>query len=74
MFEAFFNKFKTLADHHQVIFALIIALCIICVTWGVEKILEFYIFPNKPLVGYIVLIISGLLLLWVLQHFILHII
>lgn len=74
MFATFFNKFKTLADHHQIIFALIIALSVICVTWAIEKILEHYIFPTKPLYGYIILILGGLVLLWLTQHFVLHVI
>jgi hypothetical protein len=74
MFREIFNKLHTFADHHQLCIALFIGFCIICVTWGVEKLLEEYIFTKKSFFSYIVAVLGGLLLLWVAQHCILHVI
>lgn len=74
MFSKIVEKINTFGDHHQTLFAVIIAFAIICCSWGVEKILEEYVFPHKPLYGYIATIMGGLLLLWLTKHFILHVI
>ena len=73
MFSEFFTKFNTFASHHQIIFALLIALCVIVITWAIEKILEEYIFYDKPLRGYLIAIFGGLLTLWLIQHFVLRV-
>jgi hypothetical protein len=68
-----FRKLSTLGDHHQLLFSLLIALSIICISWAIERILEDYIFPHKPLYGYIVTLLMGLFVLWLTKHFILHV-
>lgn len=72
MFERIFNKFTTFADHHQVMFAIIIGFAFIITTWGVEKLLEHYFFPKRPQIGYFCAVVLGLITLWITQHFILH--
>lgn len=74
MFSEVIDKISSFADHHQAIFAAVVGVSIITVSWGVEKMLETHLFPNKPMYGYITAILSGLLLLWFTQHFILHVI
>jgi|LakMenEpi03Aug12_release.lakeMendotaPanAssembly.Ray.scaffolds.fasta_scaffold3907910_1 hypothetical protein len=74
MFSKLLDKISEFADHHQAIFAFIITFSVICLTWGVEKMLESYLFPQKPIFGYLTAIISGLTLLWLTQHYILHVI
>ncbi len=74
MLQKIFQKVIRLADHHQAMFALIVTLCFILLGWGVEKLLETYLFPKKPVYGYIFAVIVGLALLWLTQHYILHVI
>ena len=69
MFANFFQKIGTFADHHQLLIAGIIAFSIISLTWGIEKLLETYLFPNKPNIGYATAIIVGLTLLWIIKHY-----
>lgn len=69
MFANFFQKLSSFADHHQLLIAGIIAFSITSLTWGVEKLLESYLFPNKPRLGYAVAIIVGITLLWVTKHY-----
>lgn len=73
MLKEFIGKLNDFATHHQLFFAALIGLSIICVSWGIEKILEYYIFPQKKLADYIIAIVSGLTLLLFIQHFILHV-
>lgn len=72
MFENVWNKLSQFADHHQAIFAVIVGFSIICLSWGVEKILDHYLFSIKKPYGYLVAIAFGLSLLWLTQHYILH--
>ncbi len=74
MFEKLFTKISTFADHHQALVAVVIALSLICVSWGIEEILDNHIFPKKGLFGYMTAIIIGSLTLFVVQHYILHVI
>lgn len=74
MFSKLFDKIRTLADHHQAFIAIVIAVCVITFTWGVERLLEHYIFPKKSLRGYIIAIVVGLFILWLTRHFVLHVI
>lgn len=74
MFSKLIEKLNYLEDHHQMLVALFIAIGVVSFSWGVEKILEEYVFPKKPLYGYIVAIIGGLILLWLTKHFVLHVI
>jgi hypothetical protein len=74
MFAKLWAKLQTLADHHQAIIAAIVTFSIVCVTWGIEKILEKFVFPEKSIWGYVAAVILGILLLWVTQHYILHVV
>ena len=74
MFAKLFDKLSTLADHHQAIIAAIVTLCVMCISWGLKKILEHHIFYKNPLRGYLMAIIGGSLILWIIQHYLLHVI
>lgn len=73
MYSELFQKFSSFASHHQIIFTIIISFCVIAISWGVEKLLEEYIFYKHPLHGYLISVSGGLLTLWLIQHFILHV-
>jgi len=73
MFATLLNKFNELAHHHQLFFAGLAWFCFISLTWGIEKLLETYLFPQKPVIGYMIAATGGLVLLWITQHFILHV-
>ena len=73
MYSQLLEKFSSFAGHHQIIFTIIIGFCVIAVSWGVEKFLEEYVFYKNPLHGYLISIFGGLLTLWLIQHFILHV-
>ena len=72
MFSEVLDKVSEFADHHQALFAVIVGFSFICASWGIEKILEHYLFPRKKPYGYIIAIVIGLTLLWLTQHYILH--
>lgn len=72
MFKELFTKINSFADHHQVIIGIIIGMSIICCTWGFENLLQHFLFPKKPLYGYIIAALGGLLMLWLTKHYILH--
>lgn len=74
MFTKVITKLNALGEHHQVIFTLIVAFCFICISWGIEKILDEHIFPHKPLRAYILIITIGLVILWLIQHLVLHVV
>lgn len=74
MFVKFFEKVNTFKDHHQAFIGLIIAIGVVCFSWGLERILEEYIFPKKPFYGYIISIFIGLTFLWLTKHVILNVI
>lgn len=74
MFSELIEKVNSFADHHQVMFASVIAVAFICLSWGIEKFLELHLFPNNPVYGYITAIAGSLLLLWFTHHYILHVI
>ena len=73
MFEKLITKIGSFADHHQVLVAIAVAICVVCVSWSFEQLLEHYVFPKKPLYGFISVILGGLFLLWLIQHYILHV-
>lgn len=73
MFAELFQKLNEFEDHHQVLFALIVTLGIVCFSWGIEKLLEEYIFPKRPLYGYLIAIVMGLVLLGLCKHVILRV-
>jgi hypothetical protein len=64
------EKIRTTRHHHQVVVVLLVGFGIVCASWGVEGILEDYIFVSKSLAEYITAIISGLVLLWLAKHYI----
>lgn len=74
MFWQVLDKVSEFAAHHQAIFAIIVGFSFICASWGIEKILEHYLLPRKKPYGYILAIIIGLTLLWLTQHYILHVV
>lgn len=73
MFTKIFDKLSTFGEHHQMLFAGVVTLGVILVSWGVEKILEEFIFPHKPRYGYVLTVLIGLSLLWLTKHVILHV-
>jgi len=73
MFGRLVEKLNNFASHHQFFFAALIALSIICISWGVERILDHYIFPRKKLMDYVIAIFGGLILFLCVQHFVLHV-
>lgn len=73
MFLKIINKFNTLTTHHQLIFAALATLSFIVLTWGIEKLLESYLFPSRPVVGYFLAVIGSLGMLVLVQHFVLHV-
>lgn len=72
MFKNLLESFHSLKDHHQVLLTVIITFSAICVSWGAEKLLERYLFPNRPAVGYVVALMGGLFALWLVKHFLLQ--
>lgn len=74
MFSELFTKINSFGAHHQILIAIIVGVCLIAITWAIEKVFEEYIFPHKPWYGYLLTIIIALLALWITKHFILHVI
>jgi uncharacterized membrane protein YwzB len=74
MFAELFAKINSFGAHHQAIIAIIIAVCLISISWAIERIFDEFIFPHKPWYGYMLTIIIAVLLLWITKHFILHVI
>lgn len=68
-----FDKMKDFEEHHQVMFALVVVFAIVCFSWGIENILESYLFPKNPIYGYILAILIGLFLLWLSKYVILQV-
>lgn len=68
-----YDKLSEFGHHHQIIFGVIVALCAMLVSWGIERILDVYIFPSKHIYGYLGAVIFGLSTLWIVQHFVLHV-
>lgn len=74
MFAQFFSKVSDFAAHHQVIIASVVALCVILATWGIENIVERYFLPNRTVVRYVLAVVVSSLVLWFIQHTVLHVI
>lgn len=74
MFDTLWEKFSAFTTHNQIIFILIVGLCVICVSWSTERILEEYVLGKKSLGRYALVIGIGLLVLGLIQHYIRHII
>ena len=72
MFNNIFEKVGAFEHHHQAIFAIVVAVGIVLFSWGIEKILEHYIFPRKPLAGYISMVVLGVFLLWMTKVVVLN--
>lgn len=73
MLSKLFEEFDSFAVHHQLITALGIISGMVLISWGIESILEHYIFPHKPIYGFLLAIIIGLVLLALTQHFVIRI-
>jgi len=73
MVSKFLTKLSTFADHYQILFTLLVALCVISMSWAIEQILDIFILPHKPLHGYLSVIIISLLILWLTKHLVLHV-
>lgn len=73
MFSKLIAKLSELGSHHQVATAIIVTFSAICISWGVERIFDHYIFTNKQLRHYLIVISIALIVLWLTQHFILHV-
>lgn len=71
MFSKLFDNLDKFADHHQAIIASLVTFSIICISWGIEKLMEHHCRKN-PLRGYIIAVVGGLTILWTIQHFVLH--
>lgn len=74
MFSELFTKIGTFGEHHQTFIAILVTFCLICIAWAIEKIFEEYIFPHKPLYGYLGVLGLGLFILWLTKHVILHVV
>lgn len=74
MFKELFAKLNTLEHEHQALFALVVITAVVLFSWGVEKIVEEYIFPGRPLVGYILAIVFGIMLIWLTQYVVLELV
>lgn len=72
MFQELFEKLNSFASHHQAAFAGLVTICLICISWGIENLLELYLMPHKPVHAYCIAIAGGMLVLWLVQHYILH--
>jgi hypothetical protein len=73
MFRPVFDKVGSFGSHHQALFALVVTLSFVSFAWGFEKLLETYLFPRKPVYGYVVAVIGGLAALWLTKYFVLHV-
>lgn len=72
MLTKLWDRLHTFQDHHQVLFALIVAFAVIAASWGLQKLLETYFFPTRPVYGYVLAIVLGLALLWLTKHVIMQ--
>lgn len=73
MFAKLIQKIGTLADHHQILIAVLISFALICASWGTGRALDRYFLPHKPEYNYIIVIILALFILWLTKHVILHV-
>lgn len=73
MFSELLNNFNQLASQHQMVLAALVALSVITLTWGIEKLLETYLFPKQPVIGYVIAVTGSVTMLFIVQHFILHV-
>jgi hypothetical protein len=74
MFSELLEKINSFGEHHQAVIAIIITVCIISISWAIERIFDEFIFPHKPWYGYFLTIMIAVLMLWITKHFILHVI
>jgi hypothetical protein len=52
MFSKLIHKIGTFGDH-QILIAIIVAFCLICLTWGTEKFLATYLFPKNQAISWL---------------------
>lgn len=74
MLQRLIEKLNDLNEHHQVIFALIAIVSVVFVSWGVETLLEYYVFPGDTLKAACAAILGGLFFLLLSKHVVLHVI
>lgn len=72
MFKKLFDKFNSFAGRHQALITLTIIFALICITWGIEHLIEMY-FAQFEIYAYLGSIFLGLFLLWLTRHFMLHV-
>jgi hypothetical protein len=72
MFTRLWERLHAFQDHHQILFALVAAFAVISASWGLQKLLETFLFPNKPIYGSILALCIGLGLLWITKHVIMQ--
>lgn len=73
MFAELIKKLNDFQDHHQVIFAVIVICGVVCFSWGVEKLLEEYVFTKNSKASYITAIIIGLIIFFLTNHIVLNV-
>jgi len=70
-----FAKITSAATHHQLFVAAIAAVSLVCLTWAIEKILDDHLLGGKKTIAtYLTVIVVALTLLWIIKHYILHVI
>jgi len=74
MFKEILQKVNELEHHYQAFFALVVAIAVVMFSWGFEKLLEEYVFPKKPLFGYLFAVFFGILLLVCLKFVLLDLV
>ncbi|OGB97672.1 hypothetical protein A3F06_01090 [candidate division TM6 bacterium RIFCSPHIGHO2_12_FULL_36_22] len=72
MFSKMLHKVSQFEDHHQALFAIVIAIGVVFFSWGIEKLLEHHIFVKHPLFGYVFSIVFGVFLLWMTKVVVLN--
>lgn len=74
MFENIAETVSSFETHHQLLVAALAIVGLVCLSWGVENIIEQYIFPHKPLYSFLFMICMGLFLLWLAKHVVLKLV
>ena len=65
------TKFMTISQNHQVIVGAMVTISVACFSWGIQHLLERFMFPNRRVLGYIVAAGLGFLFLWIAKQYIL---
>ncbi|HJM68776.1 MAG TPA: hypothetical protein QGF02_02400 [Candidatus Babeliales bacterium] len=72
MFKEIFSRVSELEHHYQAVFAVVVAIGVVLFSWGIEKLLEEYVFHHRPLFGYIFSVLFGVFLLWMTKVVVLN--